>query len=82
MCQNICVSKFGTLTVTKWNTIFKLVKVYSSGVIDEWFQQEMKTQFQLEQLEGLRSEHTPATHTTDSYWIPSQQNKTNSNLRI
>ena len=55
-----------------------MVKVYSSGVSDEWFQQEMKTQFQLEQLEGLRSEHTPAAP-----WLPillihigSQVNKT------
>ena len=39
----------------------------------------------LEQLERLRSEDTPhrlmITHTTESYWIPSQ-NKTKSKLQI
>ena len=42
-------------------------------------------QFQLEQLERLRSEDTPRrlmiTHTIESYWIPSQK-KTKSKLQI
>ena len=44
-----------------------------------------RTCSKLEQLERLRSEDTPRrlmiTHTTESYWIPSQK-KTKSKLQI
>ena len=47
-----------------------------------WMITETEAEYQLEQLEHLRSEDTPRrlmiTHTIESYWIPSQKRQSQS----